>query len=127
MKLESRDIDKIERFLENIREDIYPEHPTATHTEITERMFDHFNNRYRLQPNSKVLDIGCGQGVALDLFARQGFSPIGVTLDEQDLSICIRKGYEVYEMDQSFLDFDDQVFDFVWCRHCIEHSIFPEK
>ena len=28
-------------------------------------------------------------------------------------------------MDQSFLDFDDETFHFIWCRHCIEHSIFP--
>ena len=28
-------------------------------------------------------------------------------------------------MDQSFLDFADDYFDFVWCRHCLEHSIFP--
>ena len=28
-------------------------------------------------------------------------------------------------MDQSFLEFDNDNFDFIWCRHCIEHSIFP--
>lgn len=28
-------------------------------------------------------------------------------------------------MDQSFLDFPDGTFDVVWCRHCLEHSIFP--
>ena len=28
-------------------------------------------------------------------------------------------------MDQSFLEFADNYFDFVWCRHCLEHSIFP--
>ncbi len=28
-------------------------------------------------------------------------------------------------MDQSFLDFEDESFDFIWCRHCIEHSVFP--
>jgi predicted SAM-dependent methyltransferase len=28
-------------------------------------------------------------------------------------------------MDQSFLDFHDEEFDLIWCRHCLEHSIFP--
>jgi len=28
-------------------------------------------------------------------------------------------------MDQSFLNFPDQAFEFIWCRHCLEHSIFP--
>lgn len=25
----------------------------------------------------------------------------------------------------SFLDFSDETFDVVWCRHVIEHSVFP--
>ncbi len=28
-------------------------------------------------------------------------------------------------MDQSFLDFNDEEFDFIWCRHCLERSISP--
>jgi len=73
----------------------------------------------------KSWDYGCGQGVALELFTSKGFDPIGITLNSQDVAVCQEKGYEVYEMDQSFLDFPDASFDFVWCRHCLEHSIFP--
>ena len=36
-----------------------------------------------------------------------------------------RKGFDVREMDQSFLDFADQMFDLIWCRHCLEHSVMP--
>jgi SAM-dependent methyltransferase len=46
-------------------------------------------------------------------------------LNDEDVSICKQKGYKVYEMDQSFLDFPEEEFDFIWCRHCLEHSIFP--
>ena len=28
-------------------------------------------------------------------------------------------------MDQSFLEFNDETFDLIWCRHCLEHSIVP--
>ncbi|NER08076.1 MAG: class I SAM-dependent methyltransferase, partial [Okeania sp. SIO3C4] len=62
---------------------------------------------------------------ALEIFKKHGFSPTGITLNNEDVAICQQKGYQVYEMDQSFLEFEDNYFDFVWCRHCLEHSIFP--
>ncbi len=88
-------------------------------------MFAKFVQLFPLSPHAKILDIGCGQGVALQLFKSQGFDPIGITLNSQDVAVCQQRGYQVYEMDQSFLDFADASFDFVWCRHCLEHSIFP--
>jgi SAM-dependent methyltransferase len=78
-----------------------------------------------LLPGMKLLDVGCGQGYALELFAKIGLIPVGVTIGAEDLQICNNKGLNVYCMDQSFLKFKDHVFDFIWCRHCIEHSIFP--
>jgi ubiquinone/menaquinone biosynthesis C-methylase UbiE len=88
-------------------------------------MIDEFLNKHPLSKDKRILDVGCGQGVALEYFKSKGFSPIGITLNNEDLSVCKQKGYEVYEMDQSFLDFNDEEFDFIWCRHCLEHSIFP--
>ena len=38
---------------------------------------------------------------------------------------CRSLGYDVRCMDQSFLDFPAASFDAVWCRHCLEHSIYP--
>ena len=32
---------------------------------------------------------------------------------------------DAVEMDFSFLDFDDQTFDLIWCRHALEHSFMP--
>lgn len=125
MKLKPGDIEKLERFLEKIKGDTYPEPPSLIHSTITHRMVNECLQQYPIPAQSKVLDIGCGQGVALDLFQRAGLRPIGITLNSEDVRICRSKGYEVYEMDQSFLDFDDASFDLVWCRHCIEHSIFP--
>jgi len=125
MILDQTKIDRLERFLEKIKQETYPESPSEPHLSIAKRMFDYVNRKYPLAPNSKILDVGCGQGLGLELFTTKGFSSIGITLGDEDLSICRQKGYEVFEMDQSFLDFGDQEFDLVWCRHCLEHSIFP--
>lgn len=125
MTLDQKQIDKFESFLDRIREDTYPEPTSEPHSSITKGMIDYLENKYPLPSNSRVLDVGCGQGLALELFAKRGFSPVGITINGEDLSMCKQKGYEVYEMDQSFLSFSDQEFDFIWCRHCLEHSIFP--
>ncbi len=82
-------------------------------------------DKYTLPENSRVLDVGCGQGVALELFKKERFSAVGITINSEDVSVCRQKGYEVYEMDQSFLEFNNEEFDFIWCRHCLQHSIFP--
>ncbi|WP_287524458.1 bifunctional 2-polyprenyl-6-hydroxyphenol methylase/3-demethylubiquinol 3-O-methyltransferase UbiG [Okeania sp. SIO2C2] len=118
MKLNSSQIKKIENFLEKIKDDTYPEPPTKLHNQITEQMFDVCLKQIFLPPAAKILDIGCGQGVALEIFKKHGFSPTGITLNSQDVAICQQKGYQVYEMEQSFLEFEDNYFDFVWCRHC---------
>lgn len=125
MKLSQTNIDKLENFLTKIQVDIYPEPPTPLHNELTPKMVDYVMQNGYLQPGSKILDIGCGQGVALELFSKNGFFPVGITLGGDDQEVCRTKGFEVYEMDQSFLSFEDDFFDFVWCRHCLEHSIFP--
>jgi SAM-dependent methyltransferase len=124
-ELSINDAKKIQTFLLKIKEETYPEPPSQLHSKITNDMLEHFFSKYSLPSKTKVLDIGCGQGVALEIFERKGLAPIGITLNSEDVRVCRDKGYEVYEMDQSFLDFEDRSFDFVWCRHCIEHSIFP--
>ena len=116
---------RFESFLERIKKETYPEPPSELHTAITIKMIDEFLNKHPLPEDKRILDVGCGQGVALEYFEAKRFSPIGITLNNEDLSVCKQKGYEVYEMDQSFLDFNDEEFDLIWCRHCLEHSVFP--
>jgi ubiquinone/menaquinone biosynthesis C-methylase UbiE len=125
MHLTQPHIQKLEQFLERVKGETYPEPTSALHTQISQKMLDLFIEKCALQPEAKILDIGCGQGVALELFLQKGFQPIGITLNSVDVEACHQKGYTVYEMDQSFLDFPDQAFDGIWCRHCLEHSIFP--
>jgi SAM-dependent methyltransferase len=125
MELRQADIKKINAFLGKIKKDVYPEPPSETHTEITKKMIEFFMNKYGLMPHSEILDIGCGQGLALDIFTHEGYQPVGITMDAEDYAVCRQKGFVVHEMDQSFLDFDDETFHLIWCRHCLEHSIFP--
>jgi ubiquinone/menaquinone biosynthesis C-methylase UbiE len=115
---------RLEAFLEKLRGDIYPEAPTQGHDIITREMFKRLMEARPLAQGAEVLDVGCGQGVGLEVFRAAGLKGLGVTLGT-DAEVCRAKGLDVVEMDLSFLDFDDGRFDMVWCRHALEHSIFP--
>jgi len=125
MKLTPAHIARLEAFLAGIHAQTYPEPPTEIHTKGTNLMFSKVLAFAGLAPGAAVLDVGCGQGTALDLFARAGMRPIGITVNAADLDACRVRGFDVRAMDQSFLDFPDASFDLVWCRHCIEHSVMP--
>lgn len=115
---------RLDAFLQTLRGDIYPEPPSPLHTSLTRQMFDELIRRYPQAAGAKVLDVGCGQGTALEMFREAGLDPLGVTLGP-DVEVCRAKGLNVLEMDFAFLDFPDASFDLVWCRHAIEHSVFP--
>jgi SAM-dependent methyltransferase len=115
---------RLDAFLARLKADIYPEPPNNLHTHLTQHMFAEVRKLYDLPEGAVVLDVGCGQGLALEQFRAAGFQPIGVTMGE-DAEICRAKGFDIREQDFSFLDFDDATFDLIWCRHAIEHSVFP--
>lgn len=80
---------------------------------------------YPVPPQPRILDVGCGQGVALAPFRQRGCIATGVTLNDTDVAVCRAQGFDVHKMDQSFLEFKDDSFDLVWARHVVEHSIMP--
>lgn len=125
MKLKPEDVAKLERFIEKLKDDVYPEPPSGLHSDITAKMVKHVLEKTAFQPGAAVLDVGCGQGVALQHFVAAGMDARGIALGDDDVNACVEKGYNVVEMDQSFLDFPDEIFDLVWSRHCMEHSIMP--
>jgi len=119
-----RDYERLDSFLDERLGDIYPEPMGQMHISIIEQMIPDIINHYEIQPGAKVLDVGCGHGLALQVFRDAGCQPIGVGFGgEAEKSRA--EGFEIEETDMSFLDFPDQTFDIVWCRHVLEHSIFP--
>lgn len=115
---------RLHAFIEKrIKEDIYPEPIGEPHLSITSKVIAEYDIEINLK-NKYVLDVGCGQGLALEQFKACGAIAKGITFGE-DLLVCKRKGLDVVEMDMSFLEFADDSFDLIWARHVVEHSLFP--
>jgi SAM-dependent methyltransferase len=112
-------------FLEMIAGQTYPEAPSEPHQSVTGIMLEQILRSAPFSRPGCILDVGCGQGPALDFIRDRGYHAVGITINDEDLRVCRSKGHEVHKMDQSFLDFPDSSFDLVWARHCVEHSIMP--
>lgn len=126
MEITFNQLARLVSFINKIEGETYPEAPSFIHSEITGKVLDILLPQYGIQQNARILDIGCGQGPALNILRDKGYrSTVGITLNDEDVRICRENGHDVRKMDQSFLEFPDSSFDLVWARHVIEHSIFP--
>jgi len=125
MQISPNSLGRFLTFLERIAVETYPEEPSTIHDAIIVRAMEDLFTNFPLPAAARILDVGCGQGVALKPFQERGFAPIGITLNATDAEACRAQGLDVRIMDQSFLDFDDASFDLLWARHVLEHSFMP--
>ena len=114
----------LDQFLDGIAGEVYAEPPMEPHLTITRTTIEGFHRDGLVRAGLRVLDVGCGQGLALEHFRRLGLQAVGVTLGP-DFEVCRGKGLDVRQMDQNFLEFEDEEFDLLWCRHVLEHSVAP--
>lgn len=119
-----RDFSRLDKFLDSLRGEIYAEPPSEPAISVTAMMVNSLRDKGIIKAGIDILDVGCGQGVALRHFKEAGAKAIGITIGA-DHDVCKAAGYDVIEADQSFLEFPDQSFDLLWCRHVLEHSPFP--
>jgi tetratricopeptide (TPR) repeat protein/glycosyltransferase involved in cell wall biosynthesis len=120
-----RPYENIDKYFDIIESHVYPEIPSGLHTDITNQVIKRLVTRFAFPKEIKILDIGCGQGPALEAFASYGYNPTGITLGDEDVIACRQKGFDVLKMDQTFLEFDNDEFDMLWARHVLEHSVMP--
>ena len=81
-----------------------------------------------VEPRSRVLDLGCGRGVLLELLVQtKDVFPVGVDLDFDKISSCIRRGLTAYQGDMmAFMrSFPDRHFDRVICSRTLEEVDEP--
>ncbi len=88
---------------------------TLKNTQALERL-DHRIIASLITPGSKVLDLGCGEGVLLDYLVKErGIDGYGIEISESAIYKCVAKGLSVSheDIDSGLKHYPDQFFDFV--------------
>ena len=83
-----------------------------------------------VEPRTKVLDLGCGEGELLEWLAQnKGVEARGVEISSAKVQRAIARGVSVYQgdIDQGLADYPDQAFDYVILSQTLQETHRPRK
>lgn len=89
---------------------------------------DHRRVADMVQPGTRVLDVGCGDGVLLDFLARKhGVDARGIELSREGVAACVAKGLAVIQgdADTDLADYPDDCFDTVILSQTLQATRRP--
>ncbi|MBI2384065.1 MAG: methionine biosynthesis protein MetW [Gammaproteobacteria bacterium] len=81
-------------------------------------------------PNSRILDLGCGDGTLLAHLARtRGVRGYGLEIDPENVARCVESGINVIEtdVDDGLKDFRDGSFDYVVMTQALQAMQRPDR
>ncbi len=81
-----------------------------------------------IEPGSRVLDLGCGDGAFLaQLVAEREVRGLGLEIDAENINHCVGLGLDIIEqnLDQGLANFRDNSFDTVVMAHALQAVRYP--
>jgi len=83
-----------------------------------------------IEPNSRVLDLGCGDGALLEwLQNNRGVTGYGVDIEPDNVLSCLKKKVNIIQADLSagLTDFGDGSFDYVIMTQALQALQYPHR
>src|SRR3989338_9102982 len=83
-----------------------------------------------IQKNSRVLDLGCGDGTLLSiLIEKKSCHGTGIEIDEKAIYECMAKGLTVGhgDIDTGLSDYSSKRFDYVILNESLQQVLYPKK
>jgi methionine biosynthesis protein MetW len=83
-----------------------------------------------IEPGSKVIDLGCGEGDLLQhLISHKGVQGTGIELNEEKVARCIEKGLSVLQGDisEEVHDYPEDRFDYVILSQTLQQVFQPDE
>ena len=89
---------------------------------------DHLLIAGLIEPGSRVLDVGCGDGDLLQLLERSGIDGRGVELSREGVNHCVAKGLAVVQgdADTDLVNYPDDAFDYVILSQTLQATRQPK-
>ena len=101
----------------------------ADHKEQKEVLrLDHKVIMGMIEPSSKVLDLGCGDGVLLSrLIEEKNCHGTGIEIDEKAIYQCVANGLTVShgDIDSGLADFSNKRFDYIILNESLQQVLNP--
>src|ERR1700751_4964835 len=88
---------------------------------------DHLLVADMVEPGSRVLDVGCGDGELLKLLEARGVDGRGIELSREGVNECVAKGLAVIQgnADTDLADYPDDAFDYVILSQTLQATRRP--
>src|SRR5712671_3373578 len=88
---------------------------------------DHLLVAEMIEPRSRVLDVGCGDGELLKLLESRGVDGRGIELSREGVNDCVAKGLSVIQgdADTDLIDYPDAAFDYVILSQTLQATRRP--
>lgn len=90
---------------------------------------DHEVIRGWVPPQSRVLDLGCGDGSLMSLLSQDGNTCVGLEINPDNIQACVEKGLSVIEqdLDLGLANFADKSMDMVVMTQTLQAVHYPDK
>ena len=89
---------------------------------------DHLLVAGMVEPGSRVLDVGCGDGELLQLLESRGIEGRGIELSREGVNRCVAKGLAVVQgdADTDLVNYPDDAFDYVILSQTLQATRQPK-